>query len=139
MLPLCPGTPASWSAPRPGQLGVSYWEYLAVHQPQDVNTVEMWYPSRVLGKEAPVIKAVGIRHLSVHQILRVTLPISVLKDRISCEGCHLAREAVPVAHCSESHTFSPSSPAVSRLWAGRSRAAEFQADAWPWLLPYHIP
>lgn len=74
--------PASWSAPWPG---LANWESLtgnsfALHQPQDVNTVEMWCPSRVLGKEAPVIKAVGVRHLSVHQILRVTLPISALKE-----------------------------------------------------------
>lgn len=59
--------------------------------------MEMWCPSRVLGKEASVIKAVGIRHLSVHQILRVTLPISVLKESPG-KVVTLAREAVPVAH-----------------------------------------
>lgn len=99
MLPLCPGTPASWSAPWPG---LANWESLtgnifALYQPQDVNTVETWCPSRLLGKEAPVIKAVGIRHLSVHQILRVTLPIFDLKEYPG-KVVTLAREAVPVAH-----------------------------------------
>lgn len=56
------GTLASGSAPWPG---VANWESLignsfALHQPQDVNTVEMWRPSRMLGKETPAIKAVGI-------------------------------------------------------------------------------
>lgn len=60
--PPCPGALASWSAPWPG---VANWESLignifALHQPQDVNTVEMWLPSRMPVKEAPAIKAVGI-------------------------------------------------------------------------------
>lgn len=57
----CPGAPASWKAPGPD---LANWESLfgnifALHQLQDVNTMEMWHPSRVLGKEPSAIKAVG--------------------------------------------------------------------------------
>lgn len=57
----CPGALASRNAPWPD---LATWESLtgnlfALHQLQDVITVEMRCPSRVPGKETPAIKAVG--------------------------------------------------------------------------------
>ena len=57
----CPGAPASWKAPGPdlANRGPLFGNIFALHQLQDVNTVEMRHPSRVLGQEPPAIKAVG--------------------------------------------------------------------------------
>lgn len=94
----CPGALASWKAPGPD---LANWESLfgniaALHQLQDVNTVELWHPSRVLGKEAPANQGSGQLgiYLSVHLVLRWTLPMSVLKESPGKAG-------VPPSHLSK--------------------------------------
>lgn len=72
---------ASGGAPWPG---VANWESLtgnsfAFYQPQDVNPVEMWRPLQGAEETGPSDQGSGhLGNLSVHQILKLTLPISVL-------------------------------------------------------------
>lgn len=99
---LCPGALASWRAPG---LGVASWESLignmfALHQPQDVNTVEMCRSSSARERGSQPSRRWAFRHSSVHQVLKLTLPISVFKvfpGKVGAPRAILTREAGPVA------------------------------------------
>lgn len=70
--------------------------------------MEKWCPFRALEKEAPETKAWAYRHLSMHQVLRLSLPISGLTESPEKVGFQvtLARKAI-------SYTFLPHLP----VWA----------------------
>lgn len=98
----------------------------------------------VPAKEAPRSRQWAFRHLSMHQVLRLTLPISVLTKSAGKVGpprVTLAGAATPKAPNPEPYTFPPRllGLAASRLQAGRSRAPGCPAGTWPWLQPYHTP
>lgn len=108
-----------------------------LHQPRDANTVEVWRggaPPGCWGRRPQ-----GPRQWAVRQLVTCAPDLESDSTYLCTQGISWEGRRFQWLPGSEPHTFSPSSPAVRRLWAGRSTAPGFQAGSWPRLLPYHAP
>lgn len=126
--------PLAW----PGHLGVSYWDYPCPAPAAGCkHSGEVAPPPGCHEKRPQGSRQWAFRHLSVHQVLRETTYFC--PQGLSCEGCHLSKGGSSSGSPTLSPTHLSSCPCWIQVWGGRSRAPGFQADTWPWPLPYHTP